>query len=150
MSDLASPKVPPYRMTLFYGPEQDESDSDVLYCVFNVKKRSWKGGVQVVVEMAQTQMKRFHKRFVLDQWLLASLVHLPDSEQEDYLDRGQDIFVQQVCLVKLQLAIEVGIKQENSRVPKDFLMAELEEALERDEEMVKGEILQELDIELPA
>jgi len=78
------------------------------------------------------------------------LVHLPESEREDYLARGQDIFVQQVCLIKLQLAIGVGIQQENSRVPKDFLVAELDEALGKEEVAVKGEILQELNIELPA
>ncbi len=150
MSDMASPKIPPYRMTLFYGPEPDEADSDVVYCVFNVKKRSWKGGVQVAVEMTQAQMAHVRERFGFDQWLPTFLVHLPESEREEYLDRGQDIFVQQVCLIKLQLAIGVGIQQENSRVPKDFLVAELDEALGKGEVAVKGEILQELDIELPA
>jgi len=150
MSDLASPKIPPYRMTLFYGPEPDESDSEVIYCVFNVKKRSWKGGVQVAVEMTQAQMAHIRERFGFDQWLPTFLVHLPESEREDFLDRGQDIFVQQVCLIKLRLAIGVGIQQENSRVPKDFLAAELNEALGKEEMAVKGEILQELDIELPA
>jgi hypothetical protein len=53
-------------------------------------------------------------------------------------------------LIKLQLAIGVGIQQENSRVPKDFLVAELDKALGKEEVAVKGEILQELDIELPA
>ncbi|MCZ6581244.1 MAG: hypothetical protein O6840_06410 [Nitrospirae bacterium] len=150
MSDMASPKIPPYRMTLFYGPELDESDSDVVYCVFNVKKRSWKGGVQVAVEMSQAQVAHIRKRFGFDQWLPTFLVHLPESEREDYLDRGHDIFVQQVCLIKLQLAIGVGIQQENSRVPKGFLVAELDEVLGKEEVVVKEEILQELGIELPA
>jgi hypothetical protein len=150
MSDVASPKIPPYRMTLFYGPEPDGSSSDMVYCVFNVKKRSWKGGVQVAVEMSQAQIAHIRERFGFDQWLPTFLVHLPESEREDYLARGQDIFVQQVCLIKLQLAIGVGIQQENSRVPKDFLVAELDKALGKEEVAVKGEILQELDIELPA
>jgi hypothetical protein len=150
MSDVASPKIPPYRMTLFYGPEPDGSASDMVYCVFNVKKRSWKGGVQVAVEMSQAQIAHIRERFRFDQWLPTFLVNLPESEREDYLARGQDIFVQQVCLIKLQLAIGVGIQQENSRVPKDFLVAELDEALGKEEVAVKGEILQELDIELPA
>ena len=150
MSDMASPKIPAYRMTLFYGPGRDESDSDVVYCVFNVKKRSWKGGVQVAVEMSQAQLSHIRKVFDFDQWLKTSLDHLPESDQEDYLERGQDIFVQQVCLTKLHLAIGVGIRQENSRMPKDYLVAELDEVLGKEEYSVKGEILQELDIELSA
>ncbi len=137
-------------MTLFYGPEPDGSASDMECCVFNVKKRSWKGGVQVAVEMSQAQIPHIRERFRFDQWLPTFLVHLLESEREDCLARGQDIFVLQVCLIKLQLAIGVGIQQENSRVPKDFLVAELNEALGKEEVAVKGEILQELDIELSA
>lgn len=129
MSDVASPKNPPYRMTLSYGPEPDGSASDMVYCVFNVKKRNWKGGVQVAVEMSQAQIAHIRERFRFDQWLRTFLVHLPESEREDCLVRGQDIFIQQVYLIKLQLAIGVGIQQENTRVPKDFLVAELNEAL---------------------
>jgi hypothetical protein len=150
MSELSLPKIPQYRMTLFYGPEQDESDSEVVYCVFNVKKRSWKGGVQVAVELKQSQVKNIRDCFNIDRWLQASLSHLPPSEQEDYFDRGQDIVIQQVCLVKLQLAIEGGIRQENSRIAHDMLVAELDEVLEKEEVAVKKEVLQELDIELPA
>ncbi len=149
MSDLALPKVPQYRMTLFYGPEPHETDPMVVYCVFNVKKRSWKGGVQVAIEMTKTQLAHIRERFEFDQWLQGSIVHLPESERVDFLERGPDIFVQQVCLIKLHLAIEAGIKQENTRMPKDALVAELDEVLEKKELSVKQEILQELDIELP-
>ena len=149
MPESVSPKVPQYRMTLFYGPAWDESDSDVLYCVFNVKKRSWKGGVQIAVEITQTQLSQIRKAFNFDQWLRRSLGHLPESEQQDYLERGQDIFVQQICLLKLQLAINAGITQENSRATKDFLVSELDHALEKEESALKGEVLQELDIDPP-
>ena len=149
MSDIASPKVPQYRMTLFYGPEQDESDADMVYCVFNVKKRSWKGGVQVVVEIGQAQLSNIRKLLDFDHWLHDSLRHIPEIDQEDYFDRGHDIFVQQVCQNKLQLAIAVGLRQENSRMPKDFLATELTEALRIAGSIVKDEVLQELDIELP-
>ena len=91
MSEFVSPKIPQYRITLFYGPEQDESDSEVLYCVFNVKKRSWKGGVQIVVEIFRAQLSQIRKAFNFDQWLKKSLEHLPQSEQQAYLERGQDI-----------------------------------------------------------
>ena len=149
MSEFVSPKIPQYRMTLFYGPEQDEIDSEVLYCVFNVKKRSWKGGVQIAVEITQTQLLEIRKAFNFDQWLRRSLEHLPESEKQGYIERGQDIFVQQICLLKLQLAISVGIAQENSRATKDFLVSELDHALEKEESALKGEVLQELDIDPP-
>ena len=149
MSEFVSPKIPQYRITLFYGPEQDESDSEVLHCVFNVKKRSWKGGVQIVVEIFRAQLSQIRKAFNFDQWLRRSLEHLPESEKQGYLERGQDIFVQQICLLKLQLAISVGIAQENSRATKDFLVSELDHALEKEESALKGEVLQELDIDPP-
>ncbi len=150
MPDMTSPKIPQYRMTLFYGPEHDESDSDIVYCVFNVKKRSWKGGVQIAVEIAQTQLLHIRNHFAFEQWLTPFLAHLPEVERKDYLERGQDVFVQQICLAKLQLAIAVGIRQENSRLSKDFLVSELDDALRKGEPAVKEEILRELDIELPA
>jgi hypothetical protein len=118
--------------------------------VFNVKKRSWKGGVQVAIEITQAQLGRIRDRFRFDQWLQASICHIPESERKDFLERGPDIFVQQVCLLKLHLAIEAGIQQENSRLHKDVLVKELSEALEKKELSIKHEILQELDIELPA
>ena len=149
MPEFVSPKVPQYRMTLFYGPEWDKSDSEVLYCVFNVKKRSWKGGVQIVVEITQAQLSQIQEAFNFDQWLRKSLKHLPEIERQDYLGRGQDIFVQQICLLKLQLAINVGITQENGRASKDFLVKELDEALEKEESALKGEVLQELDVDSP-
>ena len=147
MSEFVSPKIPQYRMTLFYGPERDESDSDVLYCVFNVKKRSWKGGVQIAVEITRTQLLQIRKAFNFEQWLRKFLEHLSETEQQACFERGQDIFAQQVCLFKLQLAINVGITQENSRVSKDFLVKELDEVLEKEESVLKGEVLQELDID---
>ena len=147
MSKFVSPKIPQYRMTLFYGPERDESDLEVLYCVFNVKKRSWKGGVQIAVEITQAQLSQIGKAFNFDQWLRKSLEHLPETEREDYIERGKDIFVQQICFLKLQLIVNVGITQENSRAPKDFLVTELDEVLENEESSLKDEVLQELDID---
>jgi len=150
MSDMALPKVPQYRMTLFYGPELHESDPSVVYCVFNVKKRSWKGGVQVAIEISQAQLSRIRERFGFEKWLQASVLHLPELERADFLERGPDIFVQQICLVKLHLAIEAGIQQENSRMLQDVLVTELDEVIAEKESWVTQEVLQELDIEIPA
>ena len=147
MSTLNSPKVPPFRTTLFFGPEYDELDSCILYCVFNVKKRSWKGGVQIVVEINETQVSRVRSVFKYDQWLDIVLSHLSQSEQTEYLKRGHNLLVQQICQTKLQLAIGLGLPQKNSKVTKDSLIAELDEVLEKEEVFLKDEILRELDIQ---
>ena len=55
--------------------------------------------------------------------------------------------MQQICFLKLQLIVNVGITQENSRAPKDFLVTELDEVLENEESSLKDEVLQELDID---
>ena len=48
--------LPSYRVTFFFGPEPVQGRPDVLACVFNVKKRSWKAGIQVSVDIAATQL----------------------------------------------------------------------------------------------
>ena len=58
MTSERAPELSSYRVTLFFGPESVEGESDVLACVFNVKKRSWKAGIQVSVEIAQAHLAR--------------------------------------------------------------------------------------------
>ena len=50
MSSVPIPELPQYRVTLFFGPEPVKARPSRVCCVFNVKKRSWKGGVQIAVE----------------------------------------------------------------------------------------------------
>ena len=69
MSILTSPGVPAYRITLFYGPEYVEGPPKTIQCVFNVKKRSWKGGIQVVVELDEGQFARVGKSLQFDEWV---------------------------------------------------------------------------------
>ena len=45
-----------FRVTLFVGPEQVQGKPFTHSTVYNVKKRSWKGGIQVAVELNQTQV----------------------------------------------------------------------------------------------
>ena len=40
-----------FRVTLFVGPQAVQGKPFTHVTVFNVKKRSWKGGVQVAVEL---------------------------------------------------------------------------------------------------
>ena len=51
-----------FRITFFFGPEAAPDRPGVVRCVFNVKKRSWKGGVQVTVELEAAQLERIRDR----------------------------------------------------------------------------------------
>jgi len=50
-----------FRVTFFFGPDNVPGRPEVLICVFNVKKRSWKGGVQVGVELTDEQLKHLRE-----------------------------------------------------------------------------------------
>ena len=146
MSLLSPPKIPLFRITLFYGPEAVEGGADAIHCVFNVKKRSWKGGVQVDVVVARNQITRLKDRIEFKPWLTNLLRPLTVENKEDYLEKGSDLFAQLVCFHKLQLFIQGGINQENTQVPGDLLVSETEEAVQGEAEEIKGQIVVELDI----
>ena len=146
MSASSSPQIPSYRTTLFFGPEVHETHADILYCVFNVKKRSWKGGIQLVVEMAQPDVSRCKKILQLETWLRNILSHLPQEDYDEYFQRGQDLFLQYLCQAKLQLALDEGLRQETTLLSHDALSHELEQAIRRDGQSLKQDVLAELDI----
>jgi len=146
MPFVSSPRVPVYRITLFYGPESIQGVPKTLQCVFNVKKRSWKGGVQIVVAIEEAQLATAKKLLQFDHWVEEILSDLPDKEHSNYALRAQDLFVQQVCHLKLQLAIQEGVRQENSTLDSRFLCKELDEAIVREESSIKDQVLTELDI----
>src|SRR6266487_2186167 len=95
-----------FRITFFYGPDNVPDRPEAVMCVFNVKKRSWKGGVQVVVELAQAQLEQLRERGLLG-----------------------ELFTQQVCRAKLDLAIAAGINQENQTIAADALKEALDKAV---------------------
>lgn len=146
MTALPSSKIPAYRITLFFGPEVHETDSNVVYCVFNVKKRSWKGGMQLVVEMAGTQADRLNRFLQIEAWLQNVLIHLPQPEYAEYFQRGRDLFLQYLCRTKLQLAIEQGLRRETSLLSRDVLTAELEMTIQESGHALKDYVLAELDV----
>src|SRR3970282_2096815 len=115
-SPQTAPEVPQYRITFFYGPEPVEHRPGLLGCTFNVKKRSWKGGVQVAVEVEESQAARARDTIGFEAWLKRLLATLLDAERSDYESRARDLFVQHLGGLKLDLAIEAGLQQENSRV----------------------------------
>ena len=145
-SPQSAPDVPPYRITFFFGPEPVEHRPGLLGCTFNVKKRSWKGGVQVAVEVEDSQVARARDTIGFEAWLTRLLSTLLDAERSDYESRARDLFVQHLCGLKLDLAIEAGLQQENSRVAGERFVQELDAALPGHKDRLLANILAELDL----
>ncbi|UCH91510.1 MAG: hypothetical protein JSU60_02000 [Nitrospirota bacterium] len=147
MSLLSPPQIPLFRITLFYGPETIEGASDTIHCVFNVKKRSWKGGVQVGVLIERNQIRRLEKKLAFLSWIEEHLQIIPSDKREAYVKLGYDLFIQFICFHKLETFIQQGIKQENAQVSAGFLISETDEAIQREAEKIKQQIMVELDVE---
>ena len=147
MSLLSPPHIPLFRITLFYGPESLEGDLDSLHCVFNVKKRSWKGGVQVAVVMKKNQIERLEGILEHPSWLEDVLSRVPTEDRGEYLRKSHDLLVQLLCFHKLQTFIHQGIRQENIQIPGDSLISETDEVVQREAEEIKRQIYVELDLE---
>jgi hypothetical protein len=133
-------------MTLFYGPEPVEGHAGRISCVFNVKKRSWKGGIQVAVELDGEQIGRASRAIGFKSWIATALAGLPEEERADFATRAQDLFVQGLCQLKLDLAIEAGVQQANCTITADRLTGEMDRALPAREDRLKSQLLAELDI----
>lgn len=147
MSLLSPPQIPLFRITLFYGPATFEGASEALHCVFNVKKRSWKGGVQVDIVVESHQIQRLEEKLAFQPWIKEHLQGVPSDERDDYLKRGYDLFIQFICFHKLGVYIHQGIQQENTHVSGGFLTSETDEAVQREAEKIKQQIIVELDVE---
>jgi len=146
MSLLSPPQIPLFRITLFYGPEPVEGASDSVHCVFNVKKRSWKGGVQVEVVMKKNQIMRLEGVLQHPSWLEDVLNRVPAEDRGEYLQKSHDLLVQLLCFHKLQVFIHAGIRQENIQIPGDSLISETDEVVQREAEEIKRQIYVELDL----
>ena len=147
MSTLSSPRVPAYRITLFYGPEYIQGSPSIIQCVFNVKKRSWKGGVQIVVDVEEVQFVRVGKSMQFDEWVENILNQIPEEYRSESAARAKDLFAQQVCLMKLQQAILQGVRQESMTIEGGALIQELDESALREADYIKSQVLEELDVE---
>ena len=140
------PQLPLFRVTLFYGPEPAEDDPPRVTCVFNVKKRSWKGGVQIAVDVSTAQVGRLQQALHIDAWITKWLAAVPEEDRPSYERRGHDLFVQEICSMKLALALELDMKQDNSALSVDTLVEELDRQVEAMSERIKSNILTELDL----
>jgi hypothetical protein len=88
-------------------------------CVFNVKKRSWKGGVQVEVLMEDAHVARLRVAMDFDAWLARMVHEFPPEEQAASLSRGQDALVQQLSLMRLEGETRRGLAQRNDSIVVD-------------------------------
>ncbi len=146
MSSVPVPEAPLYRITLFYGPESIDGHPPSGQCVFNVKKRSWKGGIQVAVEVTDAQLAKAQSVAGFDSWLREVLAKIPDEERDEYQARANELFGQSLCGMKLDLAIESGLDQKNQRLGRDHLVSELDKVMMENINQVKSYVQAELDL----
>lgn len=146
MSSTSVPQTPPYRISLFYGPDTLVGSPPRQSCVFNVKKRSWRTGVQVAVEVSAAHVIQAKIHADYSSWLAAVLKAVPDDEREQYRSRAEDLLVQALCGLKLDLAIEGGLTQENQTLGISVLTDELTRALPSQGQRLRSQILADLDV----
>jgi hypothetical protein len=114
--------------------------------VFNVKKRSWKAGVQVSVEIGTGQLSAIRQRIRLTERLAQIFLTLAPDERPPYEGRLADLFAQAVTRCKLDLRLQSGLSQENQRIQADELVPELDQAVNVRAEYVVAYVLTELDM----
>ena len=146
MSTDSPPESSVYRVTLFFGPEPVDGRADAYTCVFNVKKRSWKAGVQVSVEVGLNQLASIREALHLADRLAPAFEIMAQEDRPSYEGRLEDFFVQAVCWCKLDLRLRAGLVQENQRIQASELVPELMHTVMDRKEYVFSYILTELDL----
>ena len=146
MSTDSSPELAQFRVTLFVGPQPVEEKPFTYSTVFNVKKRSWKGGVQVEVEIDQAQIDAVISAIGFPHWLGDILLTVPLEDRPSYQDRGQELFVQAICWCKLDLLLQSGLTQENQCLTADRFVEELRTSVTTRQEFITSYVASELDL----
>ena len=140
------PEPSQFRVTLFVGPQPVQGRPFTFSCVFNVKKRSWKGGIQVDVVIAQSQIDRLSTDVDFSSWLARALTDLPDEERPSYQERAWELFIQAVCWCKLDLALQASITQKNQSLAADIWTAEVRDSVSSRTNFITSYIVSELDL----
>ena len=135
-----------FRITFFFGPDNLPERPDVLICVFNVKKRSWKGGIQVGVELNGDQLTRLRECGQLDELIEMIRAKIEPEDFSGYERRARDLFIQQVCRTKLDLAIASGMSQDNQTIAAEALAGLLDREVLGRRDGIRQAILTELDL----
>lgn len=123
-----------------------EKEAGVQACTFNVKKRSWKAGVQVSVEIGSEQLASLRHKVRLVDRLAEVLMMLSPDERPAYQERAEDLFVQSVAWCKLDLGLRAGLAQENQRISAVDFVSELDRSVVARTEYVIAYIMTELDV----
>jgi len=144
--EATTPEPSPYRVTLFYGPERVEAKSSTSACVFNVKKRSWKGGVQVAVEITDRQIETGLNLTGFRDWIADALLSLPADERVSLAQRANELFVQALCWCKLELLLQTGLTQDNQCLTSDTAATELLDVVRRRADYITSYVAGELDL----
>ncbi|MDH4185392.1 MAG: hypothetical protein OEV08_00220 [Nitrospira sp.] len=117
-----------------------------MSCVFNVKKRSWKGGVQVAVHMMQGQIERLGEEIHFSHWLARVLAALPSEDHLSYQERAHEFLIQALCWCKLDLLLRSAIMQENQCLAEDIWIDECRERVAERRDFILSYIAAELDL----
>ena len=143
-----TPEPSQFRVTLFVGPQPVEGRPFTISCVFNVKKRSWKGGIQVAVAITQSQIDTLSTDVDLSRWLAQALIDLSDEDRPSFEKRAHELFIQAVCWCKLDLVLQSGVTQENQCLADDTWIAEVRDTVIRRTNFITSYIASELDLVL--
>jgi len=135
-----------FRVSLFVGPQPVQGKPFTQSTVYNVKKRSWKGGVQVAVELDQSQIEHLTAAVGFPQWLEQALAPVPQEERAFYHERAQELLVQALSWCKLDLLLQSGITQENQCLTADTFVAELNGIAPKKRDFISSHVAAELDL----
>jgi hypothetical protein len=141
-----APEPSQFRITLFVGPQTVKGAPFTCSCVFNVKKRSWKGGIQVSVDLTKNQIEQLSTIIGFSRWLALALLDLTGEDRATHEERAHELLIQAVCWCKLDLALQAGITQENQCLTEDKWVAELRESVVRRTNFITSYIATELDL----
>jgi hypothetical protein len=140
------PEPTQFRVTLFVGPQAVQGKPFIQSTVFNVKKRSWKGGVQVAVELEHRQIDRLSRAIGFPQWLDEALTTVREEDRQACQDRAQELLIQALSWCKLDILLQSGITQKNQCLPADTFVAELDETAPKKRDFVASHVAAELDL----
>ncbi|MFO0705303.1 MAG: hypothetical protein U0412_00475 [Nitrospira sp.] len=122
------------------------ADSPAQACVFNVKKRSWKAGIQVSVEIDNDQLTSLQHRILGSDAIVTALASLSPEDRAACEPRLPDLSAQAIAWCKLDLRLNAGLPPDTQRIASEELRNELEQAVRQREEYVVTYILTELDV----
>ncbi len=140
-----APALSQFRVTLFVGPQPMQERPSAYSCVFNVKRRSWKGGIQVAVVLTQRDIDHLSADIDFPRWLTLALA---EEDRLSYQERAHELFIEAVCWCKLDLALQAGITQENQCLSDDTEIADVRNAVITRRNFVTSYVASELDLVL--